>query len=203
MSDYVVHFTKPQGHSSAYDGIMGILSQQVIRAYNPFGIARQTAPNIDSQRVACFSETPLHYLSRIVDRRSQYGIVFRKNFVVSRGGNPILYAYKDQPVADAIRALMAQGRNTPDAHIWTITPFVDVVGGTYNFEWEREWRHVGDFSFTPADVAFLIIPQDSHQAARQFFEDAGAENVGPNYNCPFIDGRWNEAQIANHLSGPW
>lgn len=199
MSDYVVHFAKPYEGRSDYVTMMGILSTQTVRAFNCFGIARENAPNPDSQRVACFSETPLHHLTRIANRRSRFGIVFRKSFIVSRGGNPILYAYRDQPVCDAIRQLMAAGRGDPTAPIWAITPFVDAVGGSYNFEWEREWRHAGDLHFTPDDVAFLIIPEESHEAARTFFASAEAEELGPNYPCPFIDAEWNQHQIAAAL----
>lgn len=200
MSDYVVHFAKPHDGHPAYTTIMGILSSQTIRAFNGFGIARNAAPDRDTQRVVCFSETPLHYLTRIADRRSEYGIVFRKSFIVSRGGNPILYAYHNQPLADAVRALMIAARDEPGSPVWAITPFVDSVGGTYNFEWEREWRHVGDFRFEVSDVAFLIIPASDHEAARDFFASAEEDQVGPNYPCPFIDARWNRDQIAAALT---
>ena len=199
MSDYVVHFAKQYDGRSDYDTIMGILSGQVIRAFNIFGIARENAPDPSSQRTVCFSETPLHYLGRIANRRSELGIVFRKSFIVSRGGNPILYAYRDQPLYRSVHALMAAGRGNPNAPIWSMTPFVDAVGGNYNFEWEREWRHIGDLRFTSDDVAFLIIPANLHEAARTFFASAEEDEVGPNYPCPFIDARWNQQQIAEAL----
>lgn len=202
MSDYVVHFAKSDHGRSAYANMMGILSSQTIQAPNRFGIARNIAPGLDTQRVACFSETPLHYLKRIAERRSQFGIVFQKNFIVSRGGNPILYTYQNQPLAKAIQAIMGDEADNPGAPIWSITPFIDTVGGSYNFEWEREWRHVGDFHFTSSDVAFLILPATSHEAARQFFTSAEEDDIGPNYPCALIDASWNQQQIASALDRP-
>lgn len=90
--------------------------------------------------------------------------------------------------------MMAFSAGDPTAPIWSVTPFVDETGGSYNFEWEREWRHVGDLHFTPDDVAFLIIPEESHFYARDFFQSAEQDQLGPNYPCPFIDARGIESK---------
>jgi hypothetical protein len=90
MSDYVVHFAKDYQGRKAYDNMLGILSNLVIRARNPFGIARTKAPDIASQNAVCFSEVPLHLPGRLADKRSEYGIGFGKVFVIHRKGNPIL-----------------------------------------------------------------------------------------------------------------
>lgn len=196
MSDYVVHFAKDYGGHTAYSNMMGILSSGTIRAMNPFGIARTTAPPTASQNVACFSEIPLHQLDRLADARSSHGIVFRKDFVIQRGGNPILYAYRDRPVNQAVRSLMAMGAGDATHPIWRLTPFVDCPGAygtsSYFYEWEREWRISGDFGFDPENVAFLIIPEDLHEAARSFFESVRDDNTGPVYECPFIDPYWTD-----------
>lgn len=144
MSDYVVHFAKDYQGRKAYDNMLGILSNRVIRARNPFGIARTKAPDIASQKAVCFSEVPLHLLGRLADKRSEYGVGFGKAFVIHRKGNPILYAYKDQSVATAIQKLVAAFGDDTDSPIWEVTPFIDMQGaypnGSYFFEWEREWR---------------------------------------------------------------
>lgn len=93
MSDFVVHFSKKYGKKSGYDNMLSILHNRRIEARNPFGIAKDKAPDIDTQKVACFSEMPLHRLARLAKARSDYGIVFRKDVVIHRKANPILYAY--------------------------------------------------------------------------------------------------------------
>jgi hypothetical protein len=199
MSNYVAHFTKDYEGNNAYTNMLSILGNRIIRACNPFGIIRDKAPDPSSQKAVCFSETPLHLLGRLADKRSEYGIVFRKDIVIHRKGNPILYAYKDQPLTIAIKKLIVAAGSDVANPIWEVTPFIDAPGaypnGSYFFEWEREWRKVGDFNFTTDDVAFLIIPENLHKVAKDFFKNAHDENLGPAYDCPFIDAHWNRKKI--------
>ena len=203
MSDYVVHFTKDYDDQDAYHNMLNILGKRVISARNRFGFSRKKAPEPLSQKVVCFSEIPLHLLGRLADKRSEYGIVFRKNLVTKRNGNPILYAYKDQPLVRAIKKLVTMAGNDTKNPIWKVTPFIDAPGtyanGSYYFEWEREWRKVGDFTFKTDEVAFLIIPEHLHIKAKDFFENARIENIGPSYDCPFIDAHWTWEKIEPHI----
>jgi hypothetical protein len=204
MSDFVVHFTKKYGGKSAYENMLSILASKVIKARNAFGIAKSISPAHESQKTVCFSEVPLHRLSRLAKARSDYGIVFRKDSVIHRKGNPILYAYKDHPVLAALKQLAKSGHKDPKNPIWTITPFVDAPGmyaqASYFFEWEREWRKVGDYKFELHEVEFLIIPKKLHNNARAFFDNAKADNLGPSYNCPFIDPYWKLKKLKPLLA---
>jgi hypothetical protein len=57
-------------------------------------------------------------LKRLADRRSsEYGIVFAKNLIIKQGGNPILYAYKDNPLCHGIQALIAEAVNKADSSV--------------------------------------------------------------------------------------
>jgi hypothetical protein len=204
MSDYVVHFTREDGGRTAYTNIMGILSAGVIRARNPFGIARPTAP-AGTQHAVCFSEIPMHLVTRLAARRGDYGIGFTKAFLLERGGAPIWYLERGSPTALAVNQLVSMALSTPSttSPIWTLTPFIDSPGsytsGSYRFEWEREWRHVGDLEFQFSDPAFLVIPEALHRAARAFFQNAKDENFGPGYDCPFLDPRWDLARVQAAL----
>jgi hypothetical protein len=205
MSDHVVHFTKPAPDQTAYGAMMSILFHRKLEARSAFGFVRDKAPDPETQKTVCFSETPLHLLGRVADHRSEFGIVFRKDYVLQNGGNPILYAYKDQPVTQAIHHLVSAAAGNPANPIWKVTPFIDRPGAygsaTYFFEWEREWRIVGDLSFDTKDVAFLIIPEGSHEAARIFFEGARDDHTGPCYDCPYIDGHWSLEKTTPVLQG--
>jgi hypothetical protein len=204
MSDFVVHFAREYGGQSGYYNMLGILSGRRIEARNPFGIAKDKAPEVDTQKVACFSEVPLHRLSRLAKARSDYGIVFRKDTVIHHKANPILYAYKDHAIVSALKELIQAAKNDAANPIWSITPFVDAPGSygksKYFFEWEREWRKVGDYDFTTDEVEFLLIPEDLHDAARDFFKQAKEENLGPCYDCPFIDPYWSLEKIKPLLA---
>ena len=106
MSDYVVHFTKQYKGKSPYDNMLQVLAGRTIEARNAFGIGRVNAPVPKTQQCVCFSEVPPHMLRRVAKARSNYGIGFKKDFVVHRRGNPILYAYKDSPLLQAFQALV-------------------------------------------------------------------------------------------------
>ena len=200
MSPFVVHFTKNSATSSEYDNSISILASRRLEAQNRFGMGKN---HTESPRCVCFSEVPLHQLKRLADKRGSYGIVFRKDFIVARNGGPILYAYQDTPHAMAIRTLIDKAVGKADDPIWRVAPFIDQPGqygsSSYFFEWEREWRHVGNLQFDEADPVFLIIPEDLHEAARHFFDNAEREQLGPNYKCPFIDPYWGLEKIKGIL----
>ncbi len=206
MSEYVVHFTRDYNGHSAYDNMMSILGTGILRARNAFGIARHKAP-CQTQHVVCFSEIPMHLVSRLAHRRGPYGIGFTKSFLREHGGAPVWYIERDSPAArsiDQLVALAMSGDPAVAAPIWTITPFVDVPGDysgrRYRFEWEREWRHIGHLSFSVEHATFLVIPESLHGAARSFFDEARDEHTGPCYDCPFLDPSWNRDRINAALA---
>lgn len=198
MSDYLVHFTKNSETKDAYFSIMGILSSQYIRALSSFGLERRAAPN--PRKVVCFSEVPLHLLTRLAARRSSYGIGFKKSLLIKRGASPVFHFYAGTPQEKAIKAMVEKDKALKDSPLWEITPFVELPNEGYRFEWEREWRCIGDFYFEPKDVSFLIIPEDSHEAALHFFQDVEEENLGPAYFCPYIDPYWDLEKVNLVLS---
>jgi hypothetical protein len=202
LSDYVVHFTKG-GDAAAYDAIMSILWHQVLRrGETPFGIAavrHKVLEVAESQRSVCFSETPLGFLERVAKRRrSSYGIVFAKRFLLELGGAPLWYLEDGTAPQIAMSALIELHRQNgvdPNDPLWRITPLIDCPSGPtspyrYDFRWEREWRVAADVSFVPSDVAALLIPEHNHVPAREFFEEHVADNTGPGYFCPYVDPLW-------------
>jgi hypothetical protein len=208
MSDYVVHFTRPEGSRSDYDNMLNICWERVLKPGGAFGLARDRAPEPKSQFAVCMSEIPLHQLRRLAKRRGEYAIGFKKHFILSRGGGPIWYVEKGGTIASAINALIDRAQHSPQSAVeplWTLTPFVDVPGDysgkPYRFEWEREWRHVGELRFSEADVGLLVLPEGLHEKARRFFVDHEQGGTGPAYLCPYIDASWNRKQIRSALFG--
>ena len=201
MSPWLVHFTDGKCSKSAYDKMMGILSSQQIEAKTRYGFARKSIHCVPS---ACLSEIPLHQISRLAaERESPYGIVFTKDFIQSVGGGPILYAYKDSTQHKAVVQLREQAKSDASAPFWQIASFIDAPGiygkSKYLFDWEREWRVANNIDFKSVDVAFLVIPEESHVVARSFFNDAEAENFGPNYQCPYVDPFWDLDRLKSEL----
>jgi hypothetical protein len=173
MSDHVVHFTKTRESDPPADGgyapMMSILGEGTLRTGPaPLGAARRISGLGSSQHVVCFSEIPLDQLARLLQRRSRYGIGFRKDVLVEKGGSPLWYLDRDSPHAAAVRDIInskAAAGVDPDDPFWKLTPFIDhpgTYGGrTYRFEWEREWRVAGSVRFNPDEVAFLFLSQKS------------------------------------------
>src|SRR5438093_1289094 len=68
LSTFVVHLTRRRDASySAADALINIARARRLEARSPMGIARQqddpTDPARQSQRVVCFSETPLEHVN--------------------------------------------------------------------------------------------------------------------------------------------
>jgi hypothetical protein len=113
MSEYAVHFTKDgEDGASAYDNMMAILYGGVLRAgVRAYGAVTWLAnrwPEIaESHRCVCLSEIPLDQLDRLVEKRSQYGIGFRKTFLAEEGGVRVWYIDKEEAGGRAVRAYVS------------------------------------------------------------------------------------------------
>jgi len=204
-SDFLVHFTKDTGTSNAYDNMLTILSSQHLRRGDQsFGFARTShIPASGTQQSVCMSEVPLGYLRRLIRNRSKYGIGFPKKVLTSKGATPVWYLEEDSVPAKALHELMRR-ETDPSSPLWKLTPNVDELRGdggpgTYRFEWEREWRVNSDLHFNFEDVAFLFMDETYHETARDFFEQAGRDDTGPCYTCPFIDPAWDVQTVEEAL----
>lgn len=207
MSDYLVHFTKPP---SPYDKMMSILANgRLLPGDQPFGCAKNIPSLAQTQHCVCFSEAPLGHLRRLSSRYSLFGVAFSKDFLIPKGATPVWYlqhgTLAQSAVAELVAAAAAKGPN-PNDELWKLTPFIDFPGRApsapynYKFEWEREWRLPGPVEFSPSDVAFLLLDEADHVAARDFFEGAEQDGIGPNFRCPYFDPRWDVDRIQRAFS---
>jgi hypothetical protein len=215
LSTFVVHLTKAGGQRSALENLESIVGSGRIIAKKPMGWARdvsmQLGPKAEaSQRVACFSETPLEQIysmyAEIPGRRANleaYGVAFTKIVARRLGANPIWYFEMippDGPIPtalDSLRNAVARAgddgfANHPGA---AILPYFEGMLTTSTrqkeFWWEREWRHVGDFEFTDEDVAFVLAPFEHHARLR------------PIVRRPLLDPEWSlERMIASIVGLP-
>jgi hypothetical protein len=151
-----VHFTDKLGI------LMAILTSGSINPSGPFGWAKNIGEVAEFHVSGCFSEIPLDHLDRLMAQHGRFGIGFRRDFVMQRGGARVWYLDKGTALGDTLFAgvglLLAQQDFTNP--FWRLEPFIDsVVPGTHEFEWEREWRVPGGLRFNLDDVAFVILPQ--------------------------------------------
>jgi hypothetical protein len=205
LSTFIVHLTKEPDSALK---LRGILESGNIEARNMFGHAKRRIEDrgiiINSQKCVCFTETPLEYLhlltKKIDNRQVQlgpYGIAFPKKIARRRGINPIWYV--DQTPGhdwitrslDNLIEIDKDGLFT-NPEIEKIMPFIEQMGTWNNsskeFWWEREWRHIGNF--TLPDHFIGLCPEDK-------IEEFEGENDG----IPFIDPDWGMEEIIGHLAG--
>ena len=129
MSNYVVHLTKGGEGENDYATMMSIYSSCVLITKQRFGIGKDKAPSDTQQEAVCFSEIPAGQWKRLHERRgTKYGLAFTKEFILSRGGGPIWYAWKDTPHWNTLQEMMAAGAGDADAPIWKLTPMIDAQG---------------------------------------------------------------------------
>lgn len=162
---------------SAYDRLLAILQQGIIRATN--------MPHTHLPCV-CFTECVWGSLLDHAERYSCYGVGFHKKLLFKVGGGPVFYMRPD--------LYEAQQKVTGGfaMAVWPfVTPFEPAYApddhiekhragkGPIDYSHEREWRVPKDVSFELADVAFVILDTYSDEARMpKTIKDAiGRENI--------------------------
>ncbi len=206
LSTFVVHLTREgsAGTPSAKENLEGILTAGAIEARTPMGwtgVGRRKLPaaSLAAMRVVCFSETPLEHVYSLFQqirgrsvKLSSYGLAFTRDTARSRGINPVWYVdmtpgrtWTLSPALDDLREEASVAPGGFESHPASkILPFIEAMGtwaagSRKEFSWEREWRHLGDFTFSWIDVALVLCPEDE-------IEDF--EALGP-YNA--VDPSWS------------
>lgn len=222
LSTFVVHLTRDTDGASASENLRSIAQERLLRAGSPKGWATWKGFGLDgealeSQRVVCFSETPLEHVNAMfadIDGRSihfrPFGVAFPKMVARWMGINPVWYVdlsrppgeWRDWPMKEALNALVREGStdfaNRPMSQL---APFIEGMGGfpdgngglrLREFSWEREWRHLGDLTLEPSwSKALWLCPEAEI--------DEFSAVVGEGAHC--IDPGWGLERIIGHLLG--
>ncbi len=157
-----------------------------------------------------------------------YGIAVTKTFARRRGVNPVWYlditprggrdwltVPIDQLLDRAVEDASLPPATAPDmealasAPILRLTPFLEQMGnptGTRRkeFWWEREWRHVGDLSFSTDDIVVVFAPEDEHDDVQERLRRRPRGATAPPAiasNMPaFVDARWGLERMIGALA---
>lgn len=224
LSTFVVHLTRRRdAEYSAQDALVDIVATGRLEARTPLGWAKaHDDPNDStkqSQRVVCFSETPLEHINLMVGpingrtvAMEPYGVALPKLKARKLGINPVWYVDMTTGTGDShewhlskaldwlrdrmIEAAAADNRNFHDTTPAKLFPYIEQMGTWPNrtpkeFWWEREWRHVGHLPLPETSVMWLC-PEDEI--------DAINNRVG-RVLSPWIDPRWGLEEIVAHLAG--
>lgn len=201
LSTFLVHLTRASVGTSARGNLLSMAQENYLRARCAYGPAARLesylAGTSATQKVVCFSETPLEHtwmmLQQIDGRAVQfepYGLAITKTTARKAHFNPVWYSDistrggRNWPMA-AVNQLVASaehrcrrrdGSIDVDAlcaePILQLTPFIEQMGpttggGRKEFWWEREWRHVDDFAIIPSRIVTLFAPEADHGQLRQ------------------------------------
>jgi hypothetical protein len=182
LSTFLVHLTRTGGGQIARDNLLSMAENNLLEARSALGPASRLEPYLAAtsatQKVVCFTETPLEHtwmmLQQIEGRTIQfepYGLAITKTTARKSHFNPVWYsdistrggrswpmASVNQLVDDAEqRCKKSDGTLDVDAlqvePILRLTPFLEQMGpmlngGRKEFWWEREWRHVDDYAIS-------------------------------------------------------
>lgn len=203
FSPLLVHLTRDNHPDSkepqkAKEVLERILLQRKLRAFSPYCLFNSEI-EADKQlkdmfKVVCFTETPLDLVDTLImplEGRSltpqPYGLVFTKEFVKQKGGNPVFYVSRGlfeslwKVFEDARKRNFDCGENC-------LLALVSKCDDKIDFHWEREWRIVGDMDFEYKDVFCGICPEENISEFEGKFDP-----------ITFIDPYWNIYQILDKL----
>ena len=211
LSRFVVHLTRDDtgernGGETARQHFDGIAGERKIRARRPhcLHMDRIRREHWDSFAVCCFMEVPLselHLMTRpIAGRRihyGDYGFVFSREFLVSRGAQPAMYVNSYggnrlvREAADRVYQL-AEEEGLACGQLGRLLPYLNAMHEGYDFAWEREWRVLGDLDFGFEDVVCVILPEDGEDGLKGEFLGEGVPVISPG---------WTAERIVAELSG--
>ena len=232
LSTFLVHLTRDSPEATARANLLSIAAQLKIEARTPLGPAahleRHLAGTMATQKVVCFTETPLEHTWMMIEdiqgrsmRFAPYGVVFTKTTARLDHCNPVWYTDistrggRNWPVAavnDLVKAAVEESSTDGvidvealvGSSILRVTPFVEQMGPTHlarkEFWWEREWRHVDDYYLSfPSRVVAFFVPEADHE---RFAQDLTASSdVWMKATRPLLDPSWGLERMLVSLAG--
>lgn len=142
--DLLYHFTQRNDQFpdlSPKEKFYHILDECVIRAFPNKGFFHNKE---EMPPTVSFTGLSIYDLQPVIERRSDYGICFKPSYMKARKVKPVKYLKNDE----------IRGKEFTQDEKWLI----DLKGNSYNFSWEKEYRHKGDFVFSLDKVFFVMAP---------------------------------------------
>lgn len=198
-SPFLVHLTKDTPVSSAREILDNfILNEKELKAYNHYCIFKEKVDSLDTTnknkfKVVCFTETPIDQIEVLLERVhgrntifSPYGLVFKKEYIRQKGGNPVFYITGN--LSDPLWSLYdyASKNVFPDT-CCKVLALINKCDDAIDFHWEREWRITGNFAFELKEIYCGLCPE----ADIPYFENK--------YNIVFIAPHWGINKILDNL----
>lgn len=200
LSKFMIHLTRDdtkdfENGQSAFDNFCQIVDERKIRAFQPHCIHQDEIPDsmLEDFAVCCFTEVPLtelHLLTRYIRGRrvqlSDYGFVFSREFLLSRGAQPAIYINSyggKSEVRDAADEMfnIVKGQKFKQGKLRRLLPYINAMHEKYDFTWEREWRIRGNLDFRAQDVVCVVLPEDGEDELMRKFLKSGVPVISPSW----------------------
>jgi len=194
-SKLLVHLTRSDNPFTAKQVFSMILDEQILIARNVWcickdWIAEQEEAYQSRLKVVCFTETPLEQIKTLLKpvkgrlyQPETYGLIFTKDFIRERGGNPVFYLKNE--LAESVRPLV-YNKELPNKML-KLLALTTLCDEGNDWHWEREWRIVGSLKFEYYDIYCGLCPEDN------------IEYFKSKYPVTFIDPRWDLNQLLAEL----
>ncbi len=227
FSRFVVHLTRDTDEGAASDNLLKILEQKTIEARNPhcLFIKKIKTGKFDDKlqrafNTVCFTEAPLNQIRFMVAdipgrsiRLKPFGLVFRRSSVIEAGACPALYLngvganhakflqrrfdrdFTGIRTVQELRRKMA----TESEDVLAFYSLCNLISPYYDFSWEREWRHRGDFQFKYYQIVAIItgstLPFKEKMESK--LPEAKLKDLR---KVPLINPDWNYERVISEMS---
>jgi hypothetical protein len=223
VSAFLVHLTRDIHPRRARQNLLEILATRTLLASTPMGVGSaqwDRDPEFrESQRVVCFTETPLEHVWMMCEDISgravnmqPYGLAVTKSWARRRAVNPVFYVditrghdWLTNAFDELLNHAVAAPQPLATSAIARLLPFVEPMGQPASvrreFSWEREWRHVGDLTFGYDDLVVVFVPESDHdQFASDINNRLGAYPNSSERRVRLIDPRWGQTRMLSALA---
>lgn len=187
LSPFLIHLTRKTDSGVALENLASMLGDQRIKAQSVQNLFMHEPRRLGFSdlltkkfRSVSFTEIPLEQIRVVTDpsiardvKLEPCGLVFASDFVRRQGAGRVNYVdarsdagVRDMMLADFRKAFrtikfyrdFARKHHDADARIANYVR-TDTVTVKRDFQWEREWRLVGDLTFQFTDLIAIICPQ--------------------------------------------
>ena len=200
-SPLLVHLTRADELHTAKGVLECILDEQTLRAYNYYCLFQEEISSLDDAtkskfKVVCFTETPIDQIEVLLERvhgrnitLEPYGLVFKKEYIRQREGNPVFYA--SGSLFNSLWRLyrLAVQDNFPALENRFLA-LVNKCDKEVDFHWEREWRITGNLEFNLDDIYCGLCPEEDIDHFENVYEPV-----------IFISPYWGINKILDKLVG--
>jgi hypothetical protein len=115
-----------------------------------------------------------------------YGLVFEKEYIRAKEGNPVFYIKSE--IAKPLSKIYSDQKQQADDKMCRLLALITICENWNDWHWEREWRIVGDLKFNLENVYCGLCPEEDI--------DYFCNKYKP---VKFIDSRWESKRILDEL----